>query len=170
MGNADYRKAYESAAQELNDLVAKQEQIEERMLALRKTMNVLSELCQQEGISTSDIDRRYARLAQIIEGSVTDDILKIVSLSGNPLTTSEIRDEMNKLGGSMAEHSNPLATINAVLNRLTEQGRVKEPIKDGRKAWQRAPQHPVDRLKMRRTKAPVAALPWLGKYQAKDKE
>jgi hypothetical protein len=52
-----------------------------------------------------------------------------------------VREELNKLGGSIAVHRNPLATINAVLNRLVEQGRLKETVKDGRKAWQREPIH-----------------------------
>jgi len=137
MGNEDYRKAYESAAKELEQLVQQQERTEDRILALRKTMNVLSTLCQQEGVDLSEIDKRHARLAQIIEGSVTEDILKVISAASGPMTTSEVREELNKLGGSMAEQSNPLATINAVLNRLTEQDRVKETVKDGRKAWGR---------------------------------
>ena len=135
MGNENYRKAYETAASELEALLADQEKRENRIMALRKTLNVLSTLCQQDGIDTSDLDQRYARLMQIVEGSVTSDILRIVKSSATALTAPEIREELNKLGGSMAENSNPLATIHAMLNRLVESGKIREDLKDGKKAW-----------------------------------
>ena len=137
MGNEDYRKAYKTAADELEQVLAQQEQIEERVLALRKTLNVLSTLCQQEGLNTGDLDRRYAELDKRIESSLTNDIYRIVSAARKPLTTGEVREELNKLGGSLAEHSNPLATIHAILNRLVESGRAHETVKDGKKAWER---------------------------------
>lgn len=139
MANEDYIKAYKSAANELEHLLVEEAQIEDRILNLRKTMNVLHTLCEHHGLNTTEMDKHYASLIKTIDGSVTSDILKIVSSARRPLTTSEVRDELNKLGGSMAEHSNPLATINAVLNRLTEQGKVLERVKDGRKAWERKP-------------------------------
>ena|SRR5205809_6784157 len=137
MGNENYRKAYKTAADELEQLLAQQEQIEERVLALRKTLNVLSTLCQQGGLNTGDLDRRYAELDKRIESSLTNDIYRIISAARKPLTTGEVREELNKLGGSLAEHSNPLATIHAILNRLVESGRAHETVKDGKKAWER---------------------------------
>ena len=104
-------------------------------MALRKTMNNLSTLCQQEGIDLSEIDKLYGRLLRVVERSLTDDIFKIISNATEPLTTSEVRAELNELGGSLAEHRNPLASINAILNRLEESGRVIETVKNGRKAW-----------------------------------
>jgi len=133
----DYRKAYDTAASELEQFLMQQEKMEQRILALRKTMNALYTLCQQEGLNTSEMDKRSAYLAEIVDSSVTKDILQIIAASRVPLTTSEVRAEMNKLGGSMAEHSNPLATINSVLNRLVEANKVEETVKDGRKAWRR---------------------------------
>jgi len=135
MGNEQYRKAYESAAKELNGLLEQQEKIESRIMALRKTMNSLSTLCQQEGVDLSDIDEGFGHVLRMVETSLTDDIYKIISNAKEPLTTSEVRAELNELGGSLAEHRNPLASINAILNRLEESGKVKETIKDGRKAW-----------------------------------
>jgi hypothetical protein len=135
MGNEDYRKAYETATGELEKLLGEQEKLEKRVLALRKTLNVLSTLCQQEGMDTTDLDRRYARMMEIVESTLTKDILQIVRNSAVGITAAEIREELIKLGGSLAEHSNPLATIHAVLNRLTESGRVKETLKNGKKAW-----------------------------------
>jgi hypothetical protein len=138
MGNEDYRKAYESAAMELEQILQWMEKGEERVMALRKTMNVLSTLCQQEGVDISEIDRGYGHVLRMMESTLTNDIFKIVSASNSPLTTSEVREQLKELGGSIAEHRNPLASINAILNRLAESGRVEETVKDGRKAWQRA--------------------------------
>ena len=137
MRNEDYRKAYESAAKELDELLQRQAAMEERIIALRKTMNVLSVLCQQTGIDTSDIDAAHAKLFQMIESSLTEDILKIVNASSEPLTTADVRDQLKELGGSLAEHRNPLASINAILNRLVESNRVQVTEKDGRKAWRK---------------------------------
>ena len=138
MGNRPYREAYEAAAAELEALIKEQERIEARILALRKSMNGLALLiAEHEGNDFTEY--AHARLREIVDTTLTGDIRKIVTASGGPLTTSDVREELNKLGGSMAESSNPLATINAILNRLQEQGYVKETVKDGRKAWQRRP-------------------------------
>jgi hypothetical protein len=135
----DYRKTYEVAAAELESLLIEQERIEERIFSLRKTLNVLSELIQQQEGSTDFTDRESAKLRKLFDTSITSDIEKVVSLASQPLTTSEIREELNKLGSLALSHSNPLATINAILNRLNESGRVKETVKNGRKAWERVP-------------------------------
>ena len=135
MGNESYRKAYETAAAELESLLKQQEDIEERVLTLRKTLNILSELCQQEGISTDEIDKAFGRLRALIDTSVTSDIRQIIRHSSNALTAREMREELSKLGGSMAEQSNPLATISAILNRMATNGEVSEEVKNGKKAW-----------------------------------
>jgi hypothetical protein len=141
MGNEDYRKAYESAAKELDEILQWMEKGEERVMALRKTMNVLSTLCQQEGVDISEIDRGYGHVLRMMESTLTDDIFKIVSASNFPLTTTEVREQLKELSRIMTDHRNPLASINAILNRLAESGRVEETVKDGRKAWQRSSNH-----------------------------
>jgi hypothetical protein len=145
MGNTDYRNAYEVAAGELNALLEQQEKLEDRILALRKTMNALSTLCQQEGFNTTNVDRAYGRLREMADSSITDDIRRILSAAKEPLTAGDVREEMNKLGGSLAEHSNPLATIHAVLGRLAESGFARETLKGEKKAWMKV--HPLDKLR-----------------------
>lgn len=139
MANKPYRDAYEAAANELEALVKEQERIEGRILSLRKSMNALALLISEhEGKEGDFKDYASARIREMIDAGVTDDIRKIMTASGQALTTSDVRDELNALGGSLAELSNPLATINAILNRLHEQGFVVETVKDGRKAWARS--------------------------------
>ncbi|MFI5115190.1 MAG: hypothetical protein ACHP8B_00690 [Terriglobales bacterium] len=141
MADSDYRTAYHTAATELESLLKEQTRIDERILALRKTMNILSTLIQQSADGSKGTeDYRFGRVEQLIQGTLTEDIRKIMAASPDPLTTSDVRDELNKLGNTMAEQSNPLATINAILNRLHEQGTAVETLKNGRKAWKR---HPV---------------------------
>lgn len=131
-------KAYEAAANQLESLLHEQERIEERILSLRKSMNALATLISQYDKKDEDFMSYAAgRLRNLVDTSLTDDIQRVIAASSDPLTAAEIRQQLNELGGNLAEHSNPLATIYAILNRLTESGRAKETVKDGKKAWTR---------------------------------
>lgn len=135
MANKAFRDAYESAAAELEMLLKQQEQIEERVLSLRKTMNALAMVISQH--DPKGFDESYAKVQNLFDNSLTNDICRIVSVSPVPLTASEIRVQLKELGNTMTEQSNPLATIHAILNRLHGSGRAKETVKDGKKAWER---------------------------------
>jgi hypothetical protein len=136
MANQAFREAYEAAAKELELLLTEQERIEERILSLRKTMNALATLISQHGGKDKDfMDYAGARLQEVIDTGLTNDIYRIVSASTHSLTAREIRSELKELGDGLAELSNPLATIHAILNRLVESGRAMETLKDGKKAW-----------------------------------
>ena len=146
--NQDYRAAYEAAEDELTSLVENKAQIDLRILALRKTMNALATLISQEDSSFDD----YAsgRINEILELTITDDLMKIMSAASGPMTSTDVYEELKKLGGSSAiQHSNPLATINAVLDRHVQQGRLRVTVKDGRKVWSRKlpADHPLQKLR-----------------------
>jgi archaellum component FlaC len=136
MASTNFRKSYEEAGRELEILLEEQERIEKRILALRKAMNVLANILHESGQEISG--RALIELENRVQSSIAQDILKTVSYAEKPMTTSDVRDELNKLGDALEGQKNPLATINAVLNRLKEQGKIKETVKDGRKAWERA--------------------------------
>jgi hypothetical protein len=138
MANEAFRKAYDAAANELNALLTEQEHIEERILSLRKTMTALSTLIGQHSEKDKDLmDQLSGQIRTMIDVSLTDDIHRILMAARRPLTAIEIRAELKELGQTLAEQSNPLATIYAILNRLAESGRAHETIKDGKKAWER---------------------------------
>ena len=137
MTKSDYRRAYETAAAELESLLKEQERIEGRVLSLRRTMTGLADLLREAGESMGWRDRIDATLEGMAQHSITDDIRKVMNASSLSLTSSEIREELETIGYDWAEQKNPLATINAILNRLIEQGYVDETTKNGRKAWQR---------------------------------
>src|SRR5438128_10306109 len=135
MKNEEFRKAYNAAASELESLLENQERIEKRILSLRKTMNALATLISQhEGRDSDFTEYAHAQMRELVDNTLTKDIFRVIAAASGPMTTSDIREELKELGGSFAEHSNPLATINAILKRLEEQGKVKETAKDGRKA------------------------------------
>ena len=151
MDNKTYREAYQKAAGELEELLKQEEQIEARILALRKTMNSLATLISQHDGKDKDFQEfANAWLRETVDTSLTNDIRRILGASEESFTTSDIREELSKLGGSLAEHKNPLATINALLSRLVEQGFATETLKEGRKAWKRS-NHATFNLKRRLT-------------------
>jgi hypothetical protein len=132
MSNKDYRKAYETAAEELQDALAQKKKIEARILSLRKTMNTLSTLLEDD---KKWLANTMGVLSQLGELSLTDEISAAITQSNQPLTTTEIKNEVSKFSRSLERHKNPLATINAIAKRLVEQGKLEEVLKDGRKAW-----------------------------------
>lgn len=137
MANASFFRAYKDAATEMESLLAEQERIEERILSLRKTMNALATVISQLPEKGNVTDIAGAAVLRMRETSLTDDILHIVATAKTPLTAKEIRTELTEIGVNISEHSNPLATIHAIVGRLTESGRVHETVKDGKKAWER---------------------------------
>ena len=142
----DYRKAYEAATSELESLLERQEETDRRIMSLRKTMNALSTLLQEAGDDAHWRDRAYARVEQVFQNSLTDDIFKVLNAAyPKALTTGDVRDELNKLGVDLSEQSNVMATVNAILNRLAESERAEKTVKDGRKAWKRRPLSVTDR-------------------------
>ncbi len=56
---------------------------------------------------------------------MTDSVREILRKSPEPMTASEVRDALERLGFDMKSYSNPLATIHTVLRRLTESDEVE---------------------------------------------
>ena len=148
MNNKAFRDAYKSAAEELESLLTDQERIEERILSLRKSMTALATLISQhEGKDKDFTEYAHASLQQMVDTSLTRDIHRIVAASKKPLTATEIKTELTELGAGLDDHSNPLATIHAILNRLAESKRAKETVKDGKKAWMSVTKSRRDRIR-----------------------
>jgi|SRR5208282_2404888 len=154
MTDQDYRKALESAVQELEALLEVQEDTASRILSLRKTVNALSVLCEESGESADWRKHASQRLRDALESSITEDILSAVHAHSMPMSTTEIKNELEKIG-TLDEHKNPLATINAVLNRLKEQGKVMDVESGGKRKWMRKIATPV----RARTKLPEPVKP-----------
>ena len=136
MTTSEYRKALDAAVDELESLLSEQERIEARVMSLRKTVYALSTLCQEAGEKIDWHDRASERLKEVLESSITDDILSVIYNATLPLTTTGVQHELEKIG-TLENHKNPLATINAVLARLVQQGKIKETTTMGRKSWEK---------------------------------
>lgn len=133
MTNQEYRRALEMALNELEHLLHVQEDTASRILSLRKTITALGTLCEEEG-EVSWKDDISQSVKEALESSVTEDILNVVYTSNRSMSTTDIKNELEKMG-TLDSHKNPLATINAVLNRLKEQGKVRDVSTGGRKLW-----------------------------------
>lgn len=121
--SVDFPSWYENAKAELEKLRGEQEQLEreledreQRMAVLERTVNFLAPL-------VGEVPERAA--PEGTNAGMTDSIREILRKSPEPLTASEIRDALERLGFDMKSYSNPLATIHTVLRRLAEADEVE---------------------------------------------
>jgi hypothetical protein len=139
----DYRKAYETARQELAELIASEEKLQKKKLSLRKTIETLQALCQSEGIAIEPSQEA----AQLLEGTSLADEIRTVLKSRYPgwLRPNRVKEELERLGHDLSKYGNPQATIHMVLKRMHESGEAQEQIMpdDGKKAY-RIPSSPVN--------------------------
>ena len=68
----------------------------------------------------------------------SDHLRRIFAKFDGPLTTKELRQELQKVGCDLSKQANPAGTIGAICDRLNQQGVIKPTTKDGRKAWVRS--------------------------------
>ena len=133
-----YREDYEKAATVLEKLLDESEQLEEKILDARKRLNALETLMgfevfreyQKKGFN-------YLRVENLSQARLADQVRRLMK-TGRTFTTREIRAELEQVGVRIAAHTNPLATIDAVLGSLTESGELIQAKKHGRKAWHQA--------------------------------
>lgn len=135
--NIQYRAAYEANLHGLIKALGELDKLENKITAYRRTLSSLADLCRDSGEDISDLQHKHAALLKHVEGSLTDEIRKIVKASPNPVTTQDVRHALRMLNYDLSEHSNPMAAINAILNRLADGKEVKEVKSGNRKAWKR---------------------------------
>lgn len=132
----EYRKAYEAASRDLELALAERKRVDGKILSLRKTLNVLSGLLEDDKKFQPNM---RAIIDAIGKQSLTDDIGTAIAQAKGPMTSTEIYQEVRKFSQAIEAHKNPLATVNTVLKRLVKQGTVEEVVKEGRKAWRSTP-------------------------------
>ena len=130
-----YRDAYESSLVELESLLKQQKELEERIHLVRKMMQLLTTLLHQSGEIVDGANGAHARVKRLLKTTITADILQVINYARRPLTSTEVCDELLKLGGTFTKHKNPLATINTILKRLSQQKLIVETRKGNRNAW-----------------------------------
>jgi hypothetical protein len=120
--SVDFQSWYSNAKAELEQLVGEKAALErelddreKRIAVLERTVNFLAPLVGEKAVTAAAPEN----------AGMTDSIREILRKSPEPITASEIRDSLEKLGFDMKSYSNPLATVHTVLRRLAEADEVE---------------------------------------------
>ena len=144
--STDYQKAYESAKQELADLLAKQQEVERRMVLVRQSLQTLASLCESEGVQFDP----SAEASYLLERSSLADEIRTILNAASPgsLRPNQVKCALERLGHDLTEYQNPQATIHMVLKRMAESGEVQENTipQDGKKTYRIAGPNPAASL------------------------
>ena len=127
--SSDYRKAYDSAKQELTDLLAKQKEIEKRIVKIRQSLQTLATLCEAESVEIEPSEEA----AYLLEHSTLADEIRIVLIAmwPNYARPNIVRAMLVRMGRDLTKYTNPLATVHMVLKRMVESGDAQEATTDG---------------------------------------
>jgi hypothetical protein len=128
-----YKNVLERARNELSELAAMREQIDIRVVHLKKVIEDIIPLIESEEAAIEAtqlvaVDYQYETITEAI---------KRVFILEDLLTPTEVRDELKKMGFPLTKHANILSTIHSILKRLTEQHWLEIVEKKGKQAYRR---------------------------------
>jgi hypothetical protein len=143
-----YKEDYDRETEKLRDLITQRERLVSQILDTQRRVMALTTLLGPdfEDESMTGMEMVGAALKR---GRLTDAVRHLLTEAGQALTTNDIVTELKRLGFPMDEHANPAATVNAIGNRLVEQGFAEESKHTGKKgkAWVRVKQDIISDLK-----------------------
>jgi hypothetical protein len=120
----DYRKAYDAARKELSDLLIEQNRVSKRLMVVRKSIQTLAALCEEQGIEIQHSEIAEALVAEL---TLADEIRNILRSQGKYWTKPLwIKAEIERLGHDLSNYTNPQASIQMVLKRMKEAGEVED--------------------------------------------
>jgi hypothetical protein len=120
----DYRKAYEAAKSELSELLADQERTAKRLILVRKSIQTLAALCEEQGIKIEHSEEAEALLAH---STLADEIRSLLRTQyPHWLRPHWIRAEIERLGHDLSNYTNPQASVQMVVKRMVDSGEVEE--------------------------------------------
>jgi len=132
---SDYRETYQAAQRELAELLVQQQKIEKRIVTVRKSLQTLAELCEDEGVDV-ELSREAAYL---LENTNLADEISVILKSVWPgyLRPHQVKRDLERLGHDLNKYRNPQATIHMVLKRMAESEEVQEGTipEDGKKTY-----------------------------------
>jgi len=134
----DYRKAYEAARRELAELIVAQEQGQRRIVVLRRSMERLSDLCEDQGVGVGP----SAEASYLLKHSSLPDEVRMLLQASYPLfeRPNTIMEEVKQLGRDLSKYDNPQAAIQTILQRMAASGEAEEVTNnEGKKAYRIAP-------------------------------
>jgi Fe2+ or Zn2+ uptake regulation protein len=143
MSTVNTAQVIKDAREELRSWVANRQQTDKRIAELRILLRTLvrfmpDETQRQQVLAEVDAARRKAP-------SLTESISQILSESKKPISSNDIREQLETSGFDLDEYSQPLATIQSTLQRLVEQEKVSRdlaPDKSVLYEWEREPRKP----------------------------
>lgn len=110
MGKEEFKRAFDTACEELERLTEQRDQIETQILQLKKTIIALAPLAGEQEFFDS-------WLQSLDEIGITDNCREVLRGSQEPLTPLQVKAQLEGLGYKF-KTKNPLAAIHAVLKRL----------------------------------------------------
>jgi hypothetical protein len=154
---SDYRRAFETAKRQLAELIATREQTERKILVLRKSVEMLSTLCESQGVEV-DASQEAAYLAD--NSSIPDEVEKILrAYYPRFMRPNQILDELRKLGRDLSKYDNPQAVVQTILKRMVPDRAYEATDGEGKKAYRATPISPdVDQIIGRERSHPAAHL------------
>jgi hypothetical protein len=109
MTQEDYRRAFDAATREYEELGAKRHAIDKRLAELAQTIGTLSKLI---------------GLTPTVPLGLTDAV-RMIMRAGVPMTPVEVRDRLHAIGFDMEKYANDLAAVHTILKRLNESGELR---------------------------------------------
>lgn len=131
MEPAFYENALVAASDEIQELLKKRAEIDERLNQLKTTVNALAAILtpSPRPHNSYEWDTAVARmelgsLPDITDAGISDAIRRVLVDARTPLTPTEIRDALITRGIELSQYANPLSVIHNTLKRLTRQGEL----------------------------------------------
>jgi hypothetical protein len=126
MPNVNTAQVISDAREELKNAVARRVQTDRRIAELRILLRTLvrfmpDEASRQQILAEVDAARRKAP-------SLTESISQILLQSNKPITSNDIREQLEATGFDLDEYSQPLATIQSTLQRLVDAEKVSRDL------------------------------------------
>jgi hypothetical protein len=131
----NYRKLYAEQEAVLSDLLAQKEAVENKILMVRKHLQTLAEICQNEKIEIET----SLEAAFLLENTNLADEIRSILKSNWPayLRPNLVKGNLESLGHDLSRYQNPQSVIQMLLKRLAESGEVEEGTipEDGKKVY-----------------------------------
>ena len=106
----DYRRAFDAACREYEQLNAERTALDKRLVELHQTINSLS---------------RLLGYVPSVPWGLTDACRVLLKSAARPMTALDLRDRLQSVGFDLERYANALAAIHTVLKRLTESDEVR---------------------------------------------
>ncbi len=120
MTPADYGKTLEDAKKELEELLIRQEETEQKIARLKNAILALTPLAEEPGSNglfgvNDEMVKDWLGLP-----GLTQTCLQIFKAATGPLTPVEIKQKLLSMGVDLSGHKNIMASIHSTLKRLAK--------------------------------------------------